>query len=332
MGNLKQDWSQYPVTAFLIDDQQSVTKSIQKLLKHVEHINLYTCNDPTHAINEILSIGPTVLLLDIHMPVMDGFAILEQLQQNEAIKDIPTIVLTVDTSIETKKKAFMLGANDYLIKTPDKTELSLRLRYHTRAYVDHLERESTLRALRKKKDEFKVLIQKLELSSYQDSLTLVANRRGFDEAFAREWHRAMRETTPLSLIFIDLDYFKQYNDFYGHLAGDDCLKEVAQTLQGISQRPTDFFARYGGEEFVLLLPNTDAIGALHIAEKLRIKAVSLNLEHQASKVCDYVTISLGVATTIPMIKHQPRDFIYTADQALYSAKKQGRNQVVCKGI
>ncbi len=332
MGNLKQDWSQYPVTALLIDDQQSVTKSIQKLLKHTEHIRLYTCNTPTDAIDDILSIGPTVILLDIHMPIMDGFSILKQLQQNEIIKNIPTIILTIDASIETKKKAFMLGANDYLIKTPDKTELTLRLRYHTKAYIDHLERESTLRILQEKKSELKSLVKKLQISSYQDSLTLVANRRAFDEAFEREWSRAMRETSPLSLVFIDLDYFKQYNDFYGHLAGDDCLKEVAQTLKNISQRPTDLFARYGGEEFVLLLPNTDATGAIHIAEKLRRKVMALNLEHQASKVCDFVTISLGIATTIPMIKHQPRDFIHGADRALYTAKKQGRNQVVCKSI
>ncbi|HID35840.1 MAG TPA: GGDEF domain-containing protein [Ghiorsea sp.] len=154
----------------------------------------------------------------------------------------------------------------------------------------------------------------------------------FDEAFHREWQRAMRETTALSLIFIDIDHFKQYNDFYGHLAGDDCLKEVAQGLMQVFKRPTDLFARYGGEEFVALLPNTDAMGAVYIAEKLRLQTMALKLEHEKSSTADCITISLGIVTTIPMVKHQPRKFAHMADEALYEAKQQGRNQTVCKSI
>jgi len=332
MVSAKQDWSLYPVTVLLIDDQRSVTKSIKKMLKHTEHLDFHACNDPTQAIDMVLSIGPTVILLDIHMPVIDGFEILTKLQEHEATQDIPVLMLTIDNSNETKRKSLALGANDYLIKTPDKTELELRLRYHTRAYVDHLEREANYDALVESKKKLKETIKQLERSSFEDCLTQVPNRRAFDDAFHREWHRALRETDALSLIFIDVDYFKPYNDFYGHLAGDDCLHEIAQALNNLVKRPTDLFARYGGEEFVVLLPNTDASGATHLAEKLRLKVEALNLEHQKSEICDYVTISLGVVTTIPMVKHHPRDFIHVADEALYKAKQQGRNQVVCKSI
>lgn len=332
MGNAKQDWSLYPVTVFLIDDQQSVTKAIKKMLQYDEHIDFHACNEPAQAMREILKVGPTVILLDIHMPMVDGFDILKQLQANEATVDIPVLMLTVETNPEIKIKAFDLGADDYLIKIPHKTELLLRLRYHTRAYVDHLEREATLRALTEKKKELKNLITQLKKASYMDSLTHIPNRRSFDEAFYREWQRALRDTSALSLIFIDVDYFKKYNDFYGHLAGDDCLKEVAQSLQKNLKRPTDMLARYGGEEFVVILPSTDAKGATKVAETLRNHIATLNLEHQDSEISDFVTISLGIVTTIPMLKHQPRDYIHTADKALYQAKQQGRNQVVCKSI
>ena len=332
MVSSKQDWSKYPVTVFHIDEQRSVTKAVKKMLKYVPHMDFHECNDPTTAIRQILDIGPTVILLDLHMPVMDGFDILKKLQAHEAARDIPVLVLTMDTSIAAHKKAFELGANDYLNKIPDKAELVLRLRYHTRSYIDHLEREATYQALLESKKKLKQMIAKLERSSLQDSLTEIPNRRAFDRYFEVEWQRAMRETTPLSLIFVDIDYFKQYNDQYGHLAGDDCLKEVAQALAQSLQRPTDMCARYGGEEFVVLLPNTHGQGATLIAERLRKRVASLNLEHKASSCSEHVTISLGVVTTSPMLKHDARDFIHAADEALYQAKKQGRNRTICKSM
>ncbi|MDX8381347.1 MAG: diguanylate cyclase [Ghiorsea sp.] len=332
MGSNRQDWSKYPVTVLLIDDQQSVCKAISKVLADVEYFDFHACSDPTQAIAEILRIGPTVILLDIHMPIMDGFDILKQLQDHDAIRDIPTVILTVDDNAKTKNRAFELNAIDYLIKVPDKTELVVRLRNHTRAYIDHLEQAATLTALREKEQKLNIVIKALELSSYEDALTQVPNRRSFDDAFHREWQRALRETMPLSVVLIDIDFFKLYNDFYGHLAGDDCLREVAQCLAQTLQRPTDSFARYGGEEFVAILPSTDATGAIKVAEMMRLAVVSLNLEHIQSTVGDCVTISLGIVTTIPMIKHHPRKFINSADSALYEAKEQGRNRVVCKSI
>jgi len=332
MGSSRQDWSKYPVTVLHIDDQQSVSQALYKTLANVEYLDFHTCDDPTQATDEILRIGPTVILLEIDMPVMDGFAILEQLQKHDATRDIPAIILTLDDSIKTKKKAFELHADDYLIKVPHKTELVFRLRYHTRAYIDHEEQASNLTSLREKERQLNVVIQALELSSYQDALTQVPNRRSFDDAFHREWHRALRESNPISVILIDIDFFKQYNDFYGHLAGDDCLREVAQCLSKTLRRPTDVFARYGGEEFVAVLPSTNADGARIIAEKMRLTVASSGVEHKPSNISEVVSISLGIATTIPLIEHHPRKFIQTADSALYDAKRQGRNCVASKSI
>jgi len=332
MGNIKQDWSKYPITVFHLDDQRSVTKSVKKMLKYVPHLDFHECNDPNIALEQILNIGPTVILLDLLMPITSGYDILHQLNSNEATQDIPVLILTTDNSAEAHKKAFEFGADDYLIKIPDKAELVVRLRYHTRSYIDHLERVATYDALLETKRKLKEMVEKLERSSLEDSLTEIPNRRSFDQYFEVEWQRAMRETTPLSLIFIDIDHFKQYNDFYGHLAGDDCLKEVAQALKNTLKRPTDLLARYGGEEFVALLPNTHGQGAMLIADRLRKKVLSLQLEHQKSSTSDILTISLGVVTTSPMIKHQARDFVHVADEALYEAKKAGRNCVICKSI
>jgi len=332
MVSSKHDWSQYPVTVFYLDDQRSVTKSVKKMLEHTPHIHYHECNDPQLAIEQILNIGPTVILLDLHMPIMDGFAVLQQLQAHEATQDIPVLILTMDVGTESHKKAFELGANDYLLKMPDKTELILRLRYHTRAYIDHLEREAMYQTLLENKNKLKEVIETLNHSSLEDSSTEIPNRRSFDQYFEVEWQRAMRETTPLSLIFIDIDHFKQYNDFYGHLAGDDCLKEVAQALKNTLKRPTDLLARYNGQEFVALLPNTHGQGAMLLADRLRKKIISLQLEHQQSSTSDVLTISLGIVTTSPMIKHHARDFVHTADEALYEAKKAGRNCVICKSI
>jgi len=330
--NIQEKWGQYPVTVYLVDDQRSVTMGMRKILEDVPFMNFHACNNPEQALAEILVLGPTVILLDMHMPVLDGFDLLKILREHDITHGIPVLMLSVDFCSATKEQAFDLGADDYLIKTPDKTELVARLRYHTRAYIDHLEREAAVVALEESRSKLKNTVAMLERISSLDGLTDVANRRFFDEVFKREWQRSLRETSALSLVFIDLDYFKQYNDHYGHLAGDDCLKEVAKAMNNALKRPTDLLARYGGEEFVVLLPNTHGQGAMLIAERLRKAIEALNLEHKDSEACDCVTASLGVVTTSPMIKHQPHDLLDAADQALYQAKDQGRNQVICKSI
>ncbi len=168
---------------------------------------------------------------------------------------------------------------------------------------------------------------KLEKFSYQDGLTQVANRRMFDALLKREWAAAQRNGFPLSMIMIDIDHFKGYNDGYGHQAGDYCLNRVATVLNGVSKRNTDLFARYGGEEFVLLLPNTSEIPTLELAECCLVKVSGLLIPHEYSDAANIVTISLGVATMVPAETMHASALIEAADQALYRAKSMGRNRV-----
>lgn len=180
---------------------------------------------------------------------------------------------------------------------------------------------------KKAEQKLKETNQILEHLSNVDGLTSVLNRRNFEENLSREWMLAIRESTPLSLILIDIDHFKDYNDTYGHLQGDDCLRQVAEVLKSAINQPTDFVARYGGEEFAILLPKTDGNGALLLAEKLRAQIEALQIPHEGSKVSHYVTISAGVAAITPEYGSLAKELISNTDQALYQAKKEGRNRV-----
>jgi diguanylate cyclase (GGDEF)-like protein/PAS domain S-box-containing protein len=168
---------------------------------------------------------------------------------------------------------------------------------------------------------------KLDRLASIDSLTQIANRRRFDEILALEWRRMQRERLPLSLIMIDIDCFKIYNDTYGHQQGDDCLQSVAKSISQQSKRPADLVARYGGEEFVVVLPNTNTDGAAHLAEQMRKQVQLLNMPHKNSPVMPVVTISLGVSTLVPVSDCSPEQLLAWADQCLYQAKEAGRNRV-----
>lgn len=183
----------------------------------------------------------------------------------------------------------------------------------------------------KLKDEIskaEALADKLITISSKDGLTGINNRRRFDEYLVNEWNRAARSDIPLSLILCDIDSYKAYNDTYGHLAGDDCLKKIAHVLEHYARRASDLAARYGGEEFVILLPDTLPEQALVIAEQVRAAVEDLRVAHNSSEINDYVTVSLGVATVIPSRDVQPESLIHLADEALYRAKSGGRNRVV----
>lgn len=173
--------------------------------------------------------------------------------------------------------------------------------------------------------QLQIVNQELEQLVIEDGLTKLANRRQFDRVLEHEWNRCRREEIPLSLFLLDIDYFKQYNDHYGHLAGDFCLQQVAQVLQNVIQRSTDLVARYGGEEFAVILPNTDIDGSIHLAEKIRQEVEALKVDHLESGVSSYVTISIGVASLIPIEYLTPKTLVFEADQALYKAKNNGRN-------
>lgn len=168
----------------------------------------------------------------------------------------------------------------------------------------------------------------LSLLASLDGLTGIANRRRFDEYIMTEWQRAIREQHPLPLILIDVDYFKNYNDTYGHLLGDDCLKKIAEILQKMSQRATDLAARYGGEEFVLVLPNTSQCGAQKVAQRIKAAIAHQTIHHKSSSVSKYITLSMGIMTIIPNTMMEMADFIRRTDQALFKAKSEGRDRIV----
>lgn len=182
---------------------------------------------------------------------------------------------------------------------------------------------------RKKAEEKIARLQKeLEDLSFKDGLTNVANRRMFDSVMQVEWTNARRSTQPLSIIMFDIDYFKQYNDLYGHLQGDECLRRVASLLETAASRPRDFLARYGGEEFIMVLPETDAESAATVAERCRKLILEAQIPHEASPVSPFLTISMGAATVTPCADDKLEDFIATADRLLYRAKEGGRDRVI----
>lgn len=170
--------------------------------------------------------------------------------------------------------------------------------------------------------------RELEYLATHDKLTQVANRRAVEDSLSHEWSRLAREHAPLSLILCDIDYFKQYNDTYGHQAGDDCLRQVAQAIKQAVKRPANVVARYGGEEFIVILPNTDRLGAREVAEEICRNIRTLAIAHTHSQVSQCITVSLGVATTIPNLTQTPEHLIATADRGLYQAKAQGRDRII----
>ncbi len=311
----------------LVDDQSFVAELLQRQLTTEKDINFHYCQDPSQAISTAEKIGPTVVLLDFTMPSIDGLTLCNFFRAHPATRDIPIIMLSSNDDPATKAQAFGAGANDYLVKLPDSIELIARLRYHSAAYINKLQRDDAYRALRASQMKLEELNMQLLKLANLDGLTELANRRHFDERFADEWLRAMRNRRPLTLVMFDVDWFKQYNDKFGHLEGDECLKRIADATQKIVCRPSDTVARYGGEEFIILLPETDSTGARQVAEKIRAEIESLHMPNPDSTVCPYVTISLGVTTVIPTASANPDTYIKLVDDALYRAKNAGRNRL-----
>ena len=316
-----------PLMVLLVDDQSFVAELLQRQLTNERDINFHYCQDASQAISTAEKIGPTVILLDFTMPEINGLTLCNFFRAHPATRDIPIIMLSSNDDAATKAQAFEAGANDYLVKLPDSIELIARLRYHSAAYINRLQRDDAYRALRASQMKLEELNMQLLKLANLDGLTGLANRRHFDERFADEWLRAMRNRRPLTLIMFDVDWFKQYNDKFGHLEGDECLKKIADSTQKVVCRPSDTVARYGGEEFIVLLPETDSSGAKLVAEKIRVEIENLHLPNPDSTVIPYITISLGVTTVVPEVKADPNIYIKLVDEALYRAKDAGRNRI-----
>lgn len=320
----------------LVDDQLMIAEGIRRMLVDEPDLEFHYCSDPSKAVITASQVKATTILQDLVMPDIDGMTLVRFYRANPPTKDIPVIVLSTKEDPKIKRDAFENGATDYLVKLPDKIELIARIRHHTKSYVAQQERDQAFEALRKMQLQLQDAYKNLETTNAElhrlsslDGLTGMANRRHFDETIDKEWRRAIRDKTELSVIMMDIDHFKLYNDHYGHLGGDDCLKKVANEIMGVVQRPGDVVARYGGEEFVVVLPTTPEEGAIIIAEKIRSSIFDQQYEHAKSQTCEYVTISLGTATIIPTHDMKWQDLVAKADEGLYYAKEQGRN---CLGL
>jgi len=326
-NNSKISLEHYQITVLLIDDQVMISEAVRRALSSEKDIEFHYCQDPTKAIKLAAEINATVILQDLVMPEVDGLMMVRYFRVNKATAKIPIIVLSTKEEASIKSEAFTLGANDYMVKLPAKIEMIARIRYHSKAYITQLERDEAFRALeesREKLAEANLALQKL---SSLDGLTGIANRRSFDETLQKEWNRSIRGEKSIGLIMLDIDFFKLYNDHYGHQGGDDCLKRVAKGLESAIHRETDLLARYGGEEFSTVLPDTDLNGAIKVAEEMRLTIKDLRIEHAKSKVTDIVSISIGVSAVIPLQGMNQEVLIAAADQALYKAKEEGRDMV-----
>ena len=282
---------------------------------------------------------PDIILLDVGMPQMDGYQVCQTLKQNPQTQDIPIIFVTAFDEIADKIQGFQVGGIDYITKPFHAAEvimridthLSLRrLQHQLEIQNDRLRQEICDR--REIEAALQAANQELERLAHMDGLTQLANRRSFDNCLAQEWRRLAREHQPLTLILCDVDFFKLYNDTYGHQAGDDCLRNVACAVSTVLKRPGDLASRYGGEEFAVILPNTPLAGAVHVAADIRAAVRQLAMPHSASSISPFVTLSIGVASVVPKRHFSSMALLTAADCALYKAKQTGRDRVCVEEV
>ncbi|MBD2457191.1 PleD family two-component system response regulator [Nostoc sp. FACHB-87] len=295
----------------IVDDEPFIRTQLRLALER-EGYQIAEARDGVEALILFEQLQPQIVLLDAIMPGMDGFECCLRLQSFEPGKHTPVLMITGLEDQESVDHAFDAGAIDYVTKPIHWPVLRQR--------VKRLIKQSQLQ------QQLEAANQELQRLVTIDGLTQVASRRKFEEYFSQEWQRMAREQLPLSLILCDVDYFKSYNDTYGHRAGDRCLQKVAQAIKDSVKRPADLVARYGGEEFAVILPKTEMQGAAILADKICSVVRQLAIPHCNSQVSSYVTISAGVAEDIPQPGSDFQEIISAADRALYQAKIEGRDR------
>jgi diguanylate cyclase (GGDEF)-like protein len=289
-------------TLLIVDDENVNLKVLNHILEN-EYV-IYTAKNGIDAIEKAREYKPDLILLDILMPEMDGYQTLTAIRENEEIKKIPVIFITGLDSDEDEEKGLSLDAADYITKPFSAAIVKLRVQHQIRIINQ---------------------LHTIERMSLIDQLTNIPNRRCFDQHLQMEWKQAMREKTPISLLMLDIDDFKNVNDTYGHQQGDIVLQMVAKTFPLAFRRPIDFAARWGGEEFIALLPNTHLEGAMEIAEKIRADIEKTRTPYSGEVIM--ITISIGVNSLVPVQNSSLNAFISNADKALYAAKEAGKNRV-----
>ena len=295
-------------TILVVDDSREALDGLCTLIQS-DFRTLFGLNG-LDALALATSESPDLIVLDVAMPGMDGYEVLRRLKAEPATQAIPVIFLTAPGPGVSEARALELGAIDFISKPYDPAILKARMQNQL-AYKRSLDQAMAM--------------------SMGDALTGIPNRRRFDAHLAEEWARALRTGKPLSMILMDIDHFKRFNDRLGHPAGDACLQGVAGVLNGSMLRALDFIARYGGEEFACILGETDARGAMAVAQRIAANMAAARILHPDSPVAPQVTLSMGVATLLPVRTMTAKDLTQTADTCLYEAKRAGRNRIQANG-
>lgn len=299
----------------LVDDQPGMIQVMAKALSNVGQLTFATSGQA--ALDQARKTRPDLILLDAEMPGMTGYEVCVALKKDVTLANIPVIFVTSHKDQEHELRGLDLGAADFLSKPVSEPLLLARVK--TQLHIKHLTDELRRMAL-------------------IDALTETTNRRGFDAALTQEWLRCQRAGDPIALLMVDVDHFKNYNDHYGHPAGDASLRQIAMAMRQSVMRPADLVARFGGEEFAVLLPHTGQEGAMHVAAKMLEAVTALQIPHATSPVASHVTVSIGVACQDHLLAIpgdeavdagfdcdiQASDLIQAADSALYMAKAAGR--------
>lgn len=289
----------------MVDDQPIHLQVLYRALAR-DH-QLFMANSGEQALKVVKEQAPDLVLLDVVMPDMDGFEVLRKLRSSPDTAELPVIFVTAHGGDEIETQCLDAGAVDFIPKPINPSVVRARVKTHL--------------TLKRQSDFLRVM-------AFRDGLTGVSNRRMFDDRLPVEWGRAQRNGAALTLIMLDVDSFKAYNDHYGHQAGDDCLRQIAAVLQAELRRPADLVARYGGEEFVCLLPDTGFDDGMALAQRMLNAVKALAIAHHFSAAEPVVTISLGVATRERVSEDSRAAYLLAlADSQLYQAKRSGRAQV-----
>ena len=302
----------------VIDDSKSIRMLVSEWVASLGHEVIHA-ETGLDGLNYVKEHDVDLIMMDIEMPGLDGFETTRAIRELKHDDWFPIIFLTTKTDDDSYAKGIKAGGDAYLAKPISPLRLQMQIIAMERIY-------NMRQKLQSVQNDLLIANHALTHTSMHDPLTGLANRRNFDVTLPREFESAKREKDPLSLIMCDIDYFKCYNDKYGHVAGDECLKKVANAIVSLSQRPTDLVCRYGGEEFAVILPRTELQGGLLVAEKIRAAVMAEQIPHQSSRVNGCVSLSLGLATYKGQFK-STAELMEAADNALYRSKERGRNRV-----